>query len=71
MTVRATLAYQQRATQKRVNISRFAPGVADAGQGAPARGNSDAGNEARNARKSAWGAEEVQLVGRSRVIHML
>lgn len=26
MTVRATLAYQQRATQKRVNISRFAPG---------------------------------------------
>jgi hypothetical protein len=67
------LAYQQRTTQSWINVSRStgaaADADADAAQWVPPGSNPDAANDAGNANQC--GDKWVQLVGRSRVIHML
>ncbi len=65
------LAYQQRTTQRWVNISRLTGAAADAAQCAPPGGNSAAANDAGNANQPDCADKGVQLAGQSRVIHML
>ncbi|EUA17171.1 hypothetical protein I545_3627 [Mycobacterium kansasii 662] len=65
------MTYQQRTTQSWVNISRLTGAAADATRETmPGRG-SDSADDDGNANQPHRGDRGVQLVGRSRVIHML
>lgn len=58
-------------TQSCAEISWLSGAVADAAHGGTSGCNSEVANDAGNASKSACGDKGIQLVGRSRVIHML
>lgn len=66
-------AFQQRATQSRVNASRSSGGGAGAAQRTRSGCNVDAPNDAGRANQPDCGDKDkwVTLAGRSRVIHML
>lgn|GEM_PF-6936686 len=58
-------------TQSRIKISRLTGAAAGAAQWVPRGWNSDAAKDAGNGNQPDCGDKWVQLVGRSRVIHML